>query len=83
MYQSPVADVIAAKLIIAQEHDVKVEFIEYTTTQDNSEFGLSDLLYFNIVDPSHESYKGTFAVKVEELHGKAQQKQQGQNAGLG
>ena len=77
LYESPVADVIAAKLIIAKERGVAVEFIEYTQTQGNAEFGLSDLLYFNIMDPNHEMYKGTFAIPKEDLHGKTQQEQQG------
>ena len=77
MYEPSLANQLLAKSIIAKKYGVEIEFIEYTTTQDNSEFGLSDLLYFNIIDPNHERYKGAFAVKKEDLHGQSQQEHQG------
>lgn len=72
MYQSPLADIFSARQIIAKEYKVAEEFVVYSITQDNSEYGLSDLLYFDIVDKTHERYKGTFTVPQQDLCNKCE-----------
>jgi hypothetical protein len=63
-------EITVATILLSKQRNVAYSYLVYIGPTDASfmdESGQSDLLMFNIVDPAHDNYKGTIAIKRGDL----------------